>query len=290
MNGNHREISRKKHIKCSALMLKIFKFVFLTFIVSISVGPILWALASSFKTHQEIFSGSALALPKSINLANYKRALELAPVWKFFLNSMIIGTTNTALCLLIVSGCAYAVARFEFKMKGLIVAIISAALILPAQSISQPIFVIFKSLNLFDTKSGLIFIYTAFGIPVTFFIMRSYFLSIPRALDESAYIDGAGFMRTFSLIIMPLAMPAIATAGILQFISSWNEFYYALMLTSSNNARTVPISLGYYTSMFNSSYGAMFAAVIMTIMPTIILFIITQEQVISGLTAGALKG
>lgn len=290
MKSNIQNEYAESKINIASPVLTAVKYAVLLVFVIISVGPIFWVFLSSFKTHQELFSGSAFSLPSRFNLENYIRAVQLAPIGRFFINSLIVCMINTVICIFIVSCCAYVVARFNFKMKNIIIALISAALLLPAQSISQPIFVLFKFLHLFDTKTGLVFIYLAFGIPVTFFIMRSYFLSIPRSLEESAYMDGAGFLLTYARIIFPLARPGMATAAILQFISSWNEFYFALMLTSGSNARTVPIALNYYTSMFNSEYGPMFAAVMLTVLPTIIIFILTQEQVVGSLTAGAVKG
>jgi len=271
-------------------LLNILKYIFLLLIVLISIGPILWVALGSFKTNKELFSGGAFSLPSSLQFKNYIDALKIAPIGKFFCNSMIICIGNTVLSILIVSCCAYVVARFDFKFKNAIVLIISSVLLIPSQSISQPIFALFKALKLFDTKIGLILVYLAFSIPVTFYIMRSYFLSIPRSIEESAYIDGAGFLKTYTRIIIPLAKPGLATAGIVQFLGSWNEFYFALVLTSGNDARTIPIALNYYTSQFSSNYPAMFSAVILTVIPTIIIFVLAQEQVVESLTAGAVKG
>lgn len=268
----------------------VLKYVILIFFVAISIGPILWIVLGSFKTHKELFSGSAFSLPKHFDFGNYEKALAIAPVGKFFLNSLIICGTSTLLSVGIVPCCAYIAARFEFRLKTVLILLISSVLLIPAQSISQPIFALFKTLHLFNTKTGLVFVYLAFSIPVTFYIMRSYFISIPQSIEEAAYIDGAGFLRTYVQIIVPLAKPGIATAAILQFLGSWNEFYFALMLTSGNEARTVPIALNYYTSQFSSNYPAMFAAIVLTILPTIVIFILVQEQVVGSLTAGAVKG
>lgn len=285
IGGNYR-----KKFGIGAICASMIKYIILFFFVIISLGPVLWVLIGSFKTHKELFSGSSFALPAHFSLTNYIDALSIAPIAKFFSNSLIVGIANTLLSVFLISCCAYVVARFDFKMKNVIILLISSVLLIPAQSISQPIFAMFKTFNLFDTKTGLVFVYLAFSIPVTFYIMRSYFLSIPRSLEESAYIDGAGFLRTYIQIIMPLAKPGMATAAILQFLSSWNEFFFALMLTSGSNARTVPIALNYFTSQFSSNYPAMFAAIMLTIIPTIIMFIFAQEQVVDSLTAGAVKG
>ena len=130
---------------------------------------------------------------------------------------------------------------------------------LPAQAISQPLFSIFKTLGLYDTKLGLIIVYAAMGIPMSFFVMTSYYKTIPLSLEESAYIDGATFIQTFTKIVLPLAKPGFATIAMLQFINTWNEFYFALMLTSGDKARTVPIALNYYLGTFANNYSALFS-------------------------------
>ena len=186
--------------------------------------------------------------------------------------------------------CAYVVARYNFKLKTILVLLISASLMLPVQAISQPLFAIFKTLGLYDTKLGLIIVYAAMGIPMSFFVMVSYYKTIPAALVESAYIDGATFIQSFTKIILPLAKPGLATIAMLQFINTWNEFYFALMITSGDTARTVPIALNYYLGTFANNYSALFAAVIITVLPTIIIFIILQKQVMESMTAGAVKG
>ena len=270
------------------ILLSIIKYIVLAFFVVIAVGPLLWAFLSSFKSYAEINS-SAFSLPTSINFKNYVDAFKYAPIAKFFLNSVVIVGVSLLITVVCVCMCAYVVSRFRFKGKIFITLLVSVALLLPAQAISQPLFSMLKAFNLFDTKLGLELVYAAMGIPTSFFVMVSFFGSLPSALEESAYIDGAGFVRTFVQIILPLAKPGIATIVILQFINTWNEFFYALVLTSGNSARTVPIALNYYMGTFANNYSAMFAAVVMTVLPTILVFIFAQNQVIDSLTAGAVK-
>ena len=260
---------------------KLCKYVFMAVFTAIAVGPILWAFLSSFKTYAEINS-SALSLPSSFNLDNYKAAFQYAPIAKYFFNSIVIVGSSVLVTVALVAMCAYIVSRFDFKLKTLVVLFISASLMLPAQAISQPLFMIFQKLGIFDTKLGLVIVYSAMGIPMSFFVMVSYYKTISTALEESAYIDGASFLQTFVHIILPLAL--------LQFINTWNEFYFALMLTSGDTARTVPIALNYYMGTFANNYSALFAAVVMTVLPTILVFIVLQRQVMESLTAGAVKG
>ncbi len=268
---------------------KLCKYVFMAVFTAIAVGPILWAFLSSFKTYAEINS-SALSLPSSFNLDNYKAAFQYAPIAKYFFNSIVIVGSSVLVTVALVAMCAYIVSRFDFKLKTLVVLFISASLMLPAQAISQPLFMIFQKLEIFDTKLGLVIVYSAMGIPMSFFVMVSYYKTISTALEESAYIDGASFLQTFVHIILPLAKPGLVTIALLQFINTWNEFYFALMLTSGDTARTVPIALNYYMGTFANNYSALFAAVVMTVLPTILVFIVLQRQVMESLTAGAVKG
>lgn len=268
---------------------KAAKYLFLIFFTLIAVGPIFWAAISSFKTYAEINS-SALSWPSSFRLDNYRAAFQYAPIARYFLNSVIIVGISVLMTVMLVAMCAYIISRFQFKLKTVVVLLISASLMLPAQAISQPLFAIFQKLHIFDTKAGLIIVYSAMGIPMSFFVMVSYYKTISTALEESAYIDGASFLQTFLCIILPLAEPGLVTIALLQFINTWNEFYFALMLTSGDSARTVPIALNYYMGTFANNYSALFAAVIMTVLPTIFLFIILQKQVVESLTAGAVKG
>ena len=229
-------------------------------------------------------------MPSSINFDNYVDAFKYAPIAKYFLNSVIIVGISVLVTVTFVAMCAYIISRFQFKMKTVIVLLISASLMLPAQAISQPLFAIFNALGIFDTKLGLIIVYSAMGIPMAFFVMTSYYKTISPALEESAYIDGATFLQTFIHIILPLAKPGLVTIALLQFINTWNEFYFALMLTSGDTARTVPIALNYYMGTFANNYSALFAAVVLTVLPTIFVFIVLQRQVMESLTAGAVKG
>ena len=268
---------------------KVLKYIFMIFIIGISILPIFCAFISSFKTYAEINS-SSLSWPSHFSLDNYVAAFKFAPIGKYFLNSVIIVGSSVLVTVALVAMCAYIVSRFDFKLKTMVVLLISASLMLPAQAISQPLFAIFQKLGIFDTKIGLIIVYSAMGIPMSFFVMTSYYKTISTALEESAYIDGASFLQTFLHIILPLAKPGLVTIALLQFINTWNEFYFALMLTSGDSARTVPIALNYYMGTFANNYSALFAAVVMTVLPTILVFIILQRQVMESLTAGAVKG
>lgn len=270
------------------LIRKVLTAIFLIFIAAISVVPFLWVLSSSFKSNSEIMS-SVVGYPNGLNLKNYVKAFELAPLVTFYKNSIIVAIISTILNLLIFSMAAYVLVKCRFKLKGLITLLFSAALVIPGAALLQPLYQTLHTAHLYDKLWGLIIVYAALGMPTTLYIMMSYYKTISNTLEEAAYIDGAGFFRTFAQIILPLTRPAFATAGVLQFLFCWNEFQFALTLTTGVEKRTLPIALYYFKSSFASDYGAMFAATVLVTIPSIIVYILMQKQVIAGLAAGAVK-
>ena len=271
------------------LIKKILIAILLVFIAVISLVPIIWVLSSSFKSNSEILTAVS-GFPTGLHFDNYVNAFKLAPITTFYKNSILVSIVATLLNLFICSMAAYVVVRCNFKAKGMITLLFSLGLIIPGAALIQPLYTTFTATHLYNKLMGLVLVYTALGMPTTFYIMVSYIRTIPYSLEEAAYIDGSGFFRTFMQIVLPLTRPAFATAGVIQFLLAWNEFQFALTLTGETGKRTLPIALYYFKSAFASDYGAMFAATIVVITPTIIIFILLQKQVIAGLAAGSVKG
>lgn len=263
--------------------------VFLVIMALISIGPLFWVVMSSFKTTKETMR-DAFALPTNWNFDGYKVALDISPIFKFYGNSLIIALSSTLLNLVVVSMAAYALARFKFKGNEQLTLLFSSSLLIPVSALLMPIYRIWMTLKLFDTRLGLIIVYAALGLPESLFLFKSYFQSIPRELEEAAYLDGAGVFRTFLTIICPLAKSGLATGAILQFLKAWNEFIFALVLTKSTEVRTLPLALNYFTSQFTFNYAAMFAGITMAVLPSILIYVLLQEQVTSSMIAGSLKG
>lgn len=270
-------------------VLGVLSNLFVIVILFISTVPILWVFISSFKSNTEILSAS-LGLPQVWSLKNYVTAFKMAPITTFYGNSVIVAVSATVLNVLALSMSSYVLARFKFKGRNKLRSLFGMALLIPAAALLQPLYLTMKTLGFYDSLVGLIICYAAFSLPVSMYILTSYYLTIPYELEEAAYIDGAGFYRTFWRIIFPLARPAMATCGVLAFLGSWNEFQVAMTLTSTTAKRTLPIALLYFKSQFASDYGAMFAATMLVIIPSIIVFILMQEQVVAGLVSGAVKG
>ncbi|MDR0657030.1 MAG: carbohydrate ABC transporter permease [Treponema sp.] len=266
-----------------------FVALFLFLIVFVSIMPFLWVLTSSFKTNREILTFS-WRFSTGLNLKNYSNAFRIAPIAQYFKNSIFVTFMGIVLNLLFMSMAAYVLARTDFRAKNFFRTLFAMGLLIPGAALLLPLYTSIRAIGLYNNVWGLIIVFTAFGIPTSVFVMSSYFLTIPKEMEESAYIDGAGFVRTYSTIILPLARPAFATAGIMQFLLCWNEFQFSFTLTTGHEARTLPVALYYFKSAFASDYGAMFAAIVLVSLPCIIMYILLQKQVVSGLASGSVKG
>ena len=277
-----KQMNAKERVLCT------LKYIFLALCVFVALFPIVWVIMSSFKTNAEILS-NGVALPQNFSFVGYKDALTISPILSYFGHSVIITVISTALNVLFLAMAAYVFARCRFKGRDVLYFILSLAMVIPMTALLHPVYSVVQSLGLYDTKAGLILVYTALNLPMSLLILRGTFASIPRALEEAAYVDGAGFVRTFFQIMMPCAKGGLTSAAVLAFLQSWNEFTFALVLTSGQSARTLPLSLSYFTAQFSFNYTAMFAAVTIAVIPSIIVFAVFQEQVVSSLTAGSVK-
>lgn len=233
---------------------------------------------------------SAFSLPESLKLDNYIMAFQYSPLATYFWNTLVITLFCILLGLILFSMSAYIFARFEFKGKNILFAVIGMSMLIPTSALIFPIYKLMNTMGLYNTKAGLILVYMSIAMPSVLFVLRSYFLTIPKEMEEAATIDGAGFLRTYVMIMLPLAKPAMATAAILIYMASWNDFLYNLMLSSGNNARTVSVALSQFLSMFGSDYGQLFAASFVVVLPSIILYCLLQKRIESALLAGAVKG
>ena len=279
----------KRHTTAGHKTAWFFAYLFMAFCVVVAVFPIIWVILSSFKTNQEILS-NGLSLPGQWNFDGYRQALEMAPIFQYFLNSLVVTILSTALNVLALSMAGYVFAKKQFRGKNLLFGILSLSMVIPTTALLSPIYVTITKLGLYDTKAALVLVYAALSMPISLMILRSTFAGVPKELEEAACIDGAGFLRTFFSVMMPCARGGIASASVLAFLEGWNEFTFALLLTSSGNVRTLPLSLSYFTSQFSFNYTAMFAAITIAVIPSILVFTIFSEQVNASIVAGSVKG
>ena len=278
----------RKNISAANMLFTIIKYIFFLLCVIVALFPIFWVIMSSFKTNAEILT-NGIALPSRFSFNGYAQALKISPIPVFFLNSVIISGMATVFNVLFLAMAAYVFARFTFPFKDQLYFILSLSLVLPMTALLHPVYMTINALKLSNTKGGLVLVYTALNLPISLLILRSTFQSIPNALEEAAYMDGAGFIRIFFQVMMPVAKGGLTSAGVLSFLYCWNEFTFALILTSSQKVRTIPLSFSYFVSQFSKNYTAMFAAITIAVLPSIMVFAIYQEQVINSMVAGALK-
>ena len=257
--------------------------------VLLALFPLVWVILSSFKTNQQILS-SAISLPTAFSFDGYRMALKVSPILRFFFNSVVITLISTGLNVFLVSMAAYAFARTRFPGKNLLFTLLALSMVIPVTALMQPVYQVISGLGLLDSLPGLILVYMALNMPLTLLIMRATFAGVPASLEEAAYIDGAGFMRTYLKVMLPVAKGGLASAAVLAFLNAWNEFTFALVLTKSAHVRTLPLSLSYFTSQFTFNYTALFAAITMAVLPSILVFALFQEQVSQSLVIGAVKG
>ena len=248
-------------------------YFLMVFTVIISVFPILWVIMSSFKTNAQIL-GNPFTLPTSISFEPYIYLFEKYDFLRYAVNSFLVCITSTLLSLLFFAMGAYVIGKYRF----------------PGKSKAQPIFSLIMKINLYDNIWGLAVVYLSMGLAMSVFILKSTFMSIPSSLDEAARLEGAGFLRVFFQINLPLAKGGLATAGILMFLNNWNEFFYASLLTSSNKNRTLPVALQFFTESFSYDYTKLFAALTLVVLPGIILYALAQEQVQASVAASGVKG
>jgi raffinose/stachyose/melibiose transport system permease protein len=246
-------------------------------------------LASSLKTTGEIFANPLSLIPETIRLANYVEAWNQANFGTYFRNSVFVGTVSVALILFFGSMAAYVLARFSFPGNRAIYLLFLAGFMIPIRLAIVPLFVMMRDLHLLDTLWSLIVVYIAGGMPFTIFLMVNFFRHIPRDLEDAAILDGAGPFQVYHQIMLPLVRPALATVGLFHFLNVWNDFFFPLIFIRSANLRTVPLGVSTFFGEYSNDWSLMFAALSISIMPVIIVYVLTSKQFIAGLTAGAIK-
>lgn len=283
VRNNRINLYKSKTFKNAIMWIVLGFFLFYT------IAPLVWLVISSLKTNGELM-GAPLAFPKTLQFQNYKNAFEVSGLGRLFLNSIIVSITATILNVIVSSMASYAIARYDFKGKELIFTLISAGIMVPVSALMVPVFILIKNLGLYDTKLALILTYSAMGLPLSIFIIRGFMNTIPKELEEAGVLDGCNFYQKFYKIILPLSRAGIVTAITFQFLYCWNEFIYAMLLTSSQTNRTVQVGIRFFSNQFTTDYTSMFAAITISIIPAIAGYVLFQRQIISGLTSGAIKG
>jgi raffinose/stachyose/melibiose transport system permease protein len=256
---------------------------------AIVIYPILIMLASSLKTTGEIFADPLNLIPATMRWANYADAWNQANFGIYFRNSIFVAAISVLLILFFGSMAAYVLARFSFPGNRAIYLLFLAGFMIPIRLAIVPLFAMMRDLHLLDTLWSLIVIYIAGGMPFTIFLMVNFFRHVPRDLEDAAVLDGAGPFQVYWQIMVPLVRPALGTVGLFHFLNVWNDFFFPLIFIRSADLRTVPLGISTFFGEYSNDWALMFAALSISIMPVIIVYLLASKQFIAGLTSGAIK-
>jgi multiple sugar transport system permease protein len=285
----HDEVAVKKKIP-KPVRTPWWLWVAVAAVVVFCLLPFYWLVNISLKTGADLSNSDIF--PPNPSLNNYESIFQNDDFTRALANSAIVSLVTTLLGIVVGAFAAYALARLKMRFKFLLLAIVLSISTFPQIAIASPLFRLWSDIGLYNTIPGLVIPYLTFALPLSIYILVSFFREIPKDLEEAALVDGATNFQAFVKVIVPLAAPGLATTAILAFIAAWNEFLLASTLTSSREARTVPVAISQFTgsSQFEVPLGTQSAASVVISVPLILLVLLFQKRIVAGLTAGAVKG
>jgi multiple sugar transport system permease protein len=267
---------------------RVLLYGVLSVLLLVVIAPFVWMILGSFKTQGELLQSPPTWWPETVTLDNYTQLFSRLNFKQYFFNSTVVAVCVTAGNLLFCSMLGYALAMLDFKGKKILFAVVMGTLMIPGVVTFVPLFVLVANIGLIDTLPGLIlpFLAAPFGV----FLMRQFFLGLPRDLLDAGRVDGAGELRIFRQIFLPLAGPALATLGILTFLGSWNNFLWPLVVAQQEKTYTLPVALALYSTGQNSTqYGLLLAGATVVVVPVLAIFLIFQRRVIEGIATTGIK-
>jgi multiple sugar transport system permease protein len=254
------------------------------------VLPLYWMISSAFKTPANVGASPPQYFPHPLSVKNFDVAFSQNNFGRYIINSLIVAVAATALVLVLGTLAGYSLGRLPMRGKLPVLVILLMISVFPEIAVVVPLYALLRDIGWLNSYQALIIPYTAFFLPFAIWILRNYFMAIPHEMEESARIDGANPLRTIWSIILPQAWPGLFTAGIFTFTACWTEFLMALSFNVDNNYRTIPVGVALFGSEFTVPYGTLFAASVVAVVPIAILVFVFRRSVVSGLTAGAVKG
>lgn len=269
--------------------VKIIIYIFLVLMAVLYLAPLFWVFNVSFKTNAEIFT-APFALPKAPTMDNFTFAWTAGKLGIATLNSFLVCFITLILSMVIGSMAAFGIARLRWKLAKLSLTYFLLGMMIPVHCVLIPLFTRFAKVSLTNSLIGLVLPYLTFALPITIFIMVGFFEGMPNELIESACIDGATIYQIFFKVCLPLGKTGLFVTGLMTFIGNWNELLLAMVFISDDLKKTLPVSLSKFVGPYNTNYSQMFAAIIIAIIPTIIVYCAFSNQIVDGLTAGAVKG
>lgn len=274
-----------RRIKLSTIII----YFFLCILAVIYIGPLLWVVLVSFKTNAEIFQ-NPFSLPKILQWDNYKIAWSAGKLGSATLNSIFICVIALIISILVGSMAAFAIGKMRFKLANPLLTYFLIGMMIPVHSLLIPLFVSFSRMNLTDKLLALILPYVTFSLPMTIYILVNFFKGMPRDMFEAACIDGCSIYQCFFKIALPLAKTGMFVTGLMTFVANWNELLLAMVFISDVKKKTLPVTLTYFVGPYSTNYVQMFAAIVIAVVPSIVVYCCFSNQIVDGLTAGAVKG
>jgi ABC-type glycerol-3-phosphate transport system permease component len=257
--------------------------------IAAALFPLYWAVISSFVPETRLFSPEGL-LPRHLVLDHYRALFLGRDFWIPIRNSLVVAGATTALCVVVGGPCAYALARLPIRGKSGILLAVLAASMFPQVSLVSPLYLLLREAGLLNTYPGLVLPYLTFAMPLTVWLLVGFFRQLPADLEDAALMDGAGRLRALWTIVLPISWPGLATAAILTFLYSWNEFLFALSFTLGPERQTVPVAIALFRGQYQVPWGEILAAAVVATAPVAVLVVAAQRRIVAGLTSGAVKG
>lgn len=287
-------MSKNKDVTISATSTKskvvqVIIYVFLTLLAVLYIAPLLWVVITSLKDDSTLML-SPWAMPDKLMFENYTFAWTAGNLGRATLNSFIVCTITLILSMLFGAMAAYAIAILRWKLAKLTLTYFLIGMMVPVHCVLIPLFIQFSKLKMSNSLIGIIIPYITFSLPITIYILVGFFEGIPRELFESACIDGCSVYKMFGTVALPLAKTGFMVTGLMSFVNNWNELLLAMVFISNEAKKTLPVSLTKFVGPYNTNYCQMFAAIVLAIIPTIIVYCLFSNQIVDGLTQGAVKG
>lgn len=273
-----------------SLPAKIIVYAVMIAFTVLTIYPILWLILQSFKTNTTYLTTNKLSFPSSLYLGNYAFVMNQGNFWGFFKNSVIYSGVTVISVVMLSNMAGFAFAKLQFKITKLLHGIFIVGILLTLQSILIPLFLMVNAAGIHNTRLAVLIPYIALGLPMGVYLCTDFEKSIPDELLEAARIDGAGFMRIFTKVVLPMCAPVSVTLAIITFTGTWNEFVLMSLMTSSEKYKAIPYMVGRYAGALGSDYGKLFTSLTVALVPILIFYSIFRNQITKGVAAGAVKG
>lgn len=270
--------------------LRIAAYVLIAAICCFSLFPIFWAIGTSFKTQAQIYALPPEWIPSPFTFANYIQVIVNSGMLRFFLNTAIVSIGATAISLAIGILAAYGFSRYKFPGARTLLWSILFTRVLPRVTLIVPFYITLRNLRLLNTYPGLILVYLMVVMPISVWLLKGFFDNVPREIEEAAIVDGCSSIGMLLRIVLPISVPAIAAVGMYTFILAWNEFLFALLMTTDASTRTISVALAFYIDEAGVHWGPLMAASVLMSIPAVIVFSLSQRSLVKGLSEGAVKG